>query len=290
MSIRRAVVTAASPAEKSLPLQTLVDQQGEPKTALQLIADEAVGAGVEEICVVICPGEATNYEKAAGEHANRLTFIEQANPRGYGDALYRARDFVGNDSFLHLVGDHVYISQREEGCAKQLVNLANEEACAVSGVQASRETLLPYFGAVGGHRTGSGNDLYEISKVLEKPTPTLAEQELNIAGLRASHYLCLSGMHVLTPMVMELLEETIQNSKSGETIQLSPALDTLSKRERYLALEIKGRRYNIGVKYGLLKSQLALALSGKDRDEVLTELLDLVAAKNESDSAVGNGR
>ena len=239
---------------------------------------------------MICPGEAANYEKAAGEHANRLTFIEQDSPRGYGDALFRARNFVGNDSFLHLVGDHVYISQRDEGCAKQLVNLANEEACAVSGVQASRETLLPYFGAIGGHRTGSGNDLYEISKVLEKPTPTLAEQELNIAGLRASHYLCLSGMHVLTPTVMELLEETIHNSKPTETIQLSPALNTLAKRERYLALEIKGRRYNIGVKYGLLKSQLALALSGKDRDEVLTELLDLVAAKSESGSTVGNGR
>ena len=290
MSIRRAVVTAASPAEKSLPLQNLVDQQGEPKTALQLIADEAVGAGVEEICVVICPGEAANYEKAAGEHANRLTFIEQDSPRGYGDALYRARDFVGNDSFLHLVGDHVYISQRDEGCAKQLVTLANEEACSVSGVQASRETLLPYFGAVGGRRTGTGNDLYEISKVLEKPTPTQAEQELNIAGLRASHYLCLSGMHVLTPTVMELLEQMIHDSQPSEIIQLSPALDTLAKRERYLAMEIKGRRYNIGVKYGLLKSQLALALSGKDRDEVLTELLDLVAAKAESSSAIGNGR
>ena len=290
MSIRRAVVTAASPAEKSLPLQTLVDQQGESKTALQLIADEAVGAGVEEICVVICPGEADNYQKAAGEHSNRLTFIEQDHPRGYGDALFRARDFVGNDSFLHLVGDHVYISQGDEGCAKQLVTLANEESCAVSGVQATRETLLPYFGTIGGSRTGTGNDLYEISKVLEKPTPTLAEQELNIAGLRASHYLCLSGMHVLTPTVMELLEQRIHESPASETIQLSPALDTLAHRERYLAMEIKGRRYNIGVKYGLLKSQMALALSGKDRDEVLTEMLDLVAAQPESNSPIGHGR
>ena len=290
MSIRRAIVTAASPAEKSLPLQNLVDQQGEPKTALQLIADEAVSAGVEEICVVICPGEAANYEKAAGEHANRLTFVEQDNPRGYGDALYRAKEFVGTDSFLHLVGDHVYISQRDEGCAQQLVTLANQESCAVSGVQATRETLLPYFGAIGGRRTGAGNDLYEISKVLEKPTPTLAEQDLNMAGLRASHYLCLSGMHVLTPTVMELLEQMIHDAPAGEMIQLSPALDTLAKRERYLAMEIKGRRYNIGVKYGLLKSQMALALSGKDRDEVLTELLDLVAAQPGTSSPVGNGR
>jgi UTP--glucose-1-phosphate uridylyltransferase len=290
MSIRRAVVTAAAPDQKSLPLQNLVDQQGEPKTALQLIADEAVGAGVEEICVVVCPGEAANYEKAAGEHANRLTFIEQDNPRGYGDALYRARDFVGDNSFLHLVSDHVYISQRDEGCAEQLVNVANAESCAVSGVQATRENLLPYFGAIGGRLTGQRSGLYEVSKVLEKPTPTLAEQELNVAGLRASHYLCLSGMHVLTPSVMELLGKMIQNLGPGETIQLSSALDELAKREKYLAMEIKGRRYNIGVKYGLLKSQMALALSGKDRDEVLTEMLDLVAAQPESNAPVGNGR
>jgi len=290
MSICRAVVTAASPAEKSLPLQNLVDQQGAPKTALQLIADEAVEAGIDEICVVICPGEAANYEKAAGEHASRLTFIEQDNPRGYGDALFRARDFVGSDPFLHLVGDHVYISQGADGCAKQLVSLANEESCAVSGVQATRETLLPYFGAVGGRRIGKGNDLYEINKVLEKPTPTLAEQELNVAGLRASHYLCMSGMHVLTPAVMELLEQAIHDSPADQSIQLSPALDILAKRERYLALEIKGRRYNIGVKYGLLKSQMALALSGKDRDEVLSEMLELVAAQPEATSPVANGR
>ena len=277
MSIRRAVGTAAASDQKSLPLQNLVDQRGEAKTALQLIADEAVGAGVEEICVVICPGEAKNYEKAAGQHANRLTFIEQDKPRGYGDALLRAREFVQNESFLHLVSDHVYISQKETGCAKQLVDLANEESCAVSGVQATRENLLPYFGTIGGRRATGRTDLYDVTTVIEKPTPTLAEQELNVAGLRASHYLCLSGMHVLTPTVMDLLAENLAALKPDESLSLSPALQALAKRERYLALEIQGRRYNIGVKYGLLKSQMALALSGKDRDEVLTEMLDLLA-------------
>jgi len=86
------------------------------------------------------------------------------------------------------------------------------------------------------------------------------------------------------------LEQAIHDSPADQSIQLSPALDILAKRERYLALEIKGRRYNIGVKYGLLKSQMALALSGKDRDEVLTELLDLVAAQPESTSPIANGR
>ncbi|MFK7769571.1 MAG: sugar phosphate nucleotidyltransferase [Mariniblastus sp.] len=290
MSILKAVITAAAPGQKSLPLQSLVDQNGIRKTALQLIANEAVDAGVEEICVVICPGSQSNYEKAAGEHASRLTFVEQENPRGYGDALYRAKDFVKNEPFLHLVSDHVYISGHESGYAKQLVDVATAESCAVSSVEPTRENLLAYFGAIGGMRVPNSPKLYEIKTVKEKPTPTMAEQELVVAGLRASHYLCLSGMHVLTPTVMELLGEHIENSPSDAKIQLSPALELLCARERFLATEIDGTRYNIGVKYGLLRSQLALALSGKDRDQILTELLELVAVGQQPAAALGQGK
>ena len=81
MSIRRAVITAAAPDQKSLPLQSLVDQNGEPKTALELILEESVEAGAEEICVIACPGTSDSYARAAGPHASRLTFIEQTNPR-----------------------------------------------------------------------------------------------------------------------------------------------------------------------------------------------------------------
>lgn len=282
MSISKAVITAAAPDQKSLPLQSLVDPHGIDKTALQLIAEEAVSAGIEEICVVICPGEQANYEKAAGEHASRLTFVEQDNPRGYGDALYRARDFVDNDPFLHLISDHVYISQTDKGYARQVVDVASMESCCVSSVQSTRENLLPFFGAIGGMRVANRSSLYEIKTVLEKPTPTQAEQELVVAGLRASHYLCLSGMHVLMPSVMEVLAEKIQNAGPHESINLSSSLQSIARRERYLATEIEGTRYNIGVKYGLLKAQLALALSGRDRDEILTELLGLVATHPDS--------
>ena len=284
MSILKAVITAAAPAQKSLPLQSLVDQRGKRKTALQLIVDEAIEAGVEEVCIVICPGEEQNYEIAAGEHASRLTFVVQDEPRGYGDALFQAKNFVGKDSFLHLVSDHVYISSSEKGYTRQLIEVAEVESCSVSAVQSTRENLLPYFGAIGAKRVANNDRLYEVSTVIEKPTPTLAEQELIVAGLRASHYLCFAGVHVLTPTVMEILESEIQSSQN-QTIQLSSSLRKLASRERYLAAEVEGSRFNIGVKYGLLKSQLALALSGKDRDEILTELLGIVAV-----SQSGNGQ
>ena len=62
---------------------------------------------------------------------------------------------------------------------------------------------------------------------------------------------------------------------------LTDALSRLAGKERYLALELHGRRYDIGVRYGLLTAQLALAFEGKDRDEVLSNLVELLASKGE---------
>src|SRR5438105_15296070 len=107
------------------------------------------------------------------------------------------------------------------------------------------------------HLAASRKGLYEISEVLEKATPTQAEQTLIVPGLRAGHYLCFFGMHVLTPTVMELLEEQVSSSKPSARIELSPALAKLAGKERYLALEVQGARYNIGLRYGLLHAQLA---------------------------------
>ena len=193
MNITKAVITAAAPDQKSLPLQSLVDQQGVKKTALQLIVEEAVNAGVEEISVIICPGCSGDYEAAAGELTGRLTFIEQNNPRGYGDALLRAKSFVGDDPFLHLVSDHVYISRSEKSCAKQVVELAEKEVCAVSAVQSTREHLLTYFGAVGGQREINRDDLYRVTSVIEKTDTNPSRTGLNRRGSASQSLLVSLG-------------------------------------------------------------------------------------------------
>lgn len=277
MRISKAVITAAGPDQGNLPLQTLVDRDGQHRTALQLIVAEAVSAGIDDICVVVRPGDCDAFTQAAGEYASRLFFVEQHDPRGYGDALLRSADFVGDEPFLHLVSDHLYLSAIEKSCARQLVDLAKQEQCAVSAVQATRENMLPYFGTVGALRVTGSRDLYKVNKVIEKPTPTIAEQELIVAGLRAGFYLCLFGMHVLTPTVMEILQDSLSGIKNGKRVQLSDALSELARRERYLALQVDGVRHNIGIKYGLLRSQLALALSGGDREQILADLVEMLA-------------
>jgi UTP--glucose-1-phosphate uridylyltransferase len=279
MRITKAVVTAAGRSQRTLPLQTLIDRDGQQKPMLRIIMEEALRAGIENVCLIVCPGDEPAYHEAAGEHAGRLKFVQQTRPLGYGHAVYCAREFVGSDPFLHLVGDHLYVSRGAQGCAQQLVEAAQAEACTVSGVQASRESLLPYYGTIGGRRVPGHRELYVVEDVIEKPTPTEAEQRLLVPGLRAGHYLCLFGMHVLTPTIMEILARAVERAGESGTVNFAPALAELARHERCLALEMQGWRYDVGVKYGLLSAQMALALSGRDRDEVLAKLLELLALR-----------
>lgn len=279
VEIKKAVLTAAGQSQRALPLQTLVDRDGHTKTALRILIEEILSAGIEELCVVICPGDQAAYSNAAGGHAKRIHFIEQHEARGYGHAVFCAREFTAKDAFLLLVGDHLYVSKKNgTRCAQQLVEIARAENCAVSAVQPTHESKLPFYGATGGQLVSGRQNLYEVSEVLEKPTPTEAEQKLIVPGLRAGHYLCFFGMHVLTPAVMELLAEDLTPKKLRQA-QLTSALARLTQRERFLAAELSGRRYDIGVKYGLLTAQLALALDGGDREEVLHLLVELLARR-----------
>jgi UTP--glucose-1-phosphate uridylyltransferase len=280
MNIRKAVITAAGRNQRTLPVQALIDRDGAEKSVLGILVDEALSAGVEEIAVVVARGDELPYSKVVGDHAGRLRFIPQDQPLGYGHAVFCAREFTGDAPFLHLVGDHLAVSKGEKSCARQLLETALAEACAVSAVQATRENLLPYFGAVGGRRVQGRNDLYLIDTVIEKPTPTEAELRLIIPGLRTGHYLCFFGMHVLTPAVMALLAQRVAEAGDRGGVTLSSALAALATREKYLALEERAHRYDVGVKYGLLKAQLALALSGRDREEVLAHLVELLAQRS----------
>lgn len=278
MRIRKAVITAAAPAQRRLPLQNLINRDGAERSVIGILIDEILSARVEEICVVICPGDGELYAAVLGAQAARVTFIEQHEPRGYGHAIHCALPFTGGDPFLHLVSDHLYVSPEGTGCATQLIEAAEAEQCAISAVQATREGQLTSFGAVGGQRLSAAGALYKIDTVLEKPTPTEAEQKIIVPGLRAGHYLCFFGMHVLTPAVQTILGELLAAGPAAR-VTLSSALAELATRERYLALQMTDRRYDLGARYGLLNAQLAVALSGGDRAEILSNIVELLAVR-----------
>jgi len=272
VKVAKAVITAAGTNQRMLPLQTLVDRDGVSKSALAILAGEITAAGIGEIAVIVCPGDEAAYAAAAGPLARQMRFIPQSEALGYGHAVHCAAEFTANDAFLLMVGDHLYTSRTETSCTAQLLVTAAAGKCAVSAVQATHESKLPYYGCIGGRRVPGSDRLYEIETVIEKPTPTEAEQKLVVPGLRAGNYLCFFGMHVLTPSVMEILGHQLTDGRAD----LSQALAETARRERYLAHELQGRRHDIDLHYGLLTTQLALGLAGKDRDEVLALLVELL--------------
>jgi UTP--glucose-1-phosphate uridylyltransferase len=283
LHVRKAIVTAAAPSQRTLPLQTLIDSDSSKKSLLCILIEQSLAAGIEEIGVVVCPGDETPYAQAAGIHASSVRFIPQAEPRGYGHAIHCARSFTAGDPFLHIVGDHLYVSTAPKPSAVRLVELAQKEHCSVSGVYPTRESLLPRYGTVGGRRVPSRSDLYRVDTVIEKPTPTEAEQRLLVSGIRAGYYLCFCGIHVFTPRVMEILDRKLAEC-SDCSVTLVDALAELARQEQYLAIEDEGRRYDLGEPYGLMIAQLALALSGPDRSEVLTQMLEILADRELSGS------
>ncbi|QTN33187.1 UTP--glucose-1-phosphate uridylyltransferase [Akkermansiaceae bacterium] len=272
MKIRKAVITAAGPDQRLLPLQAVTSRSGTSQTALQVLLDEVFTAGIGSAAVVVAAGDTEAYRKAAGPHEEQVVFIEQSEPSGYGDAILQATGFIGGDPFLLMVSDHLYLSHTESSCVSQLLAMAERNGCSVSAVQATHESKLPLYGAVGGVKVPQSAGLYEIRNVIEKPSPTLAEQHLTIPGLRAAQYLCFFGMHALSPKFLEIL--------GGAEKGVSPALRELAKSERCLAYEIAGRRFNLDEQNGMLIAQLALALDGPQRDGVLVSLLELLATSS----------
>jgi UTP--glucose-1-phosphate uridylyltransferase len=278
MQIRKAVITAAGRDQRNLPMQTLFDQHGVERSVLSLVVREAVRAGVTDVCIVVWPGDEEPYARLLAGDGAHLTFVQQKEARGYAHAVFSARSFVKDEPFLHFVGDHIYVGTESSGSAKRLVEAAASEGCAISAVQVTRESQLPYYGTVGGQPVPGKPGFYRVETVREKPTPTEAEQHLIVPGLRSGQYLCFYGMHVLTPAIFEILAGLLSQSTSGRG-SLSAALAVLAEREQYLAMIQAGQRFDVGVKYGLFNAQLALALSGQDRDDVLTQILNVLATR-----------
>src|SRR5882724_1124790 len=173
--VRKAVITAAGRGTRQYPASSavqkemfpLVDRDGLTKPVIQIIAEEALDAGIEEVCIITSPGEERFYREyfrrldgddvkafrgkdwailqseKLGAFGERLHFAEQKTPEGFGHAVYSAKEFVGSDPFLLLLGDHVYISDIKERCAKQLISVYERYMCdAVTGVQPTIEKLL----------------------------------------------------------------------------------------------------------------------------------------------------
>jgi UTP-glucose-1-phosphate uridylyltransferase/mevalonate kinase len=276
--VRKAVIPAAGfgtrlfPASKATKkeLFPIVDRDGIAKPAVLLIVEEALQAGVEEVIIIVQEHDLAdfqsffnvqisieNYNKLSSqfqeyshrllEMGRRVSFAIQPTQEGFGHAIYCAREAVGDEPFLLMLGDHLYRSHVEKSCAQQLLDTYHQHGVSVLGLRRTPEEKIANFGTVTGVWM-EDDQLLSVTEFAEKPTIDYARHNLTVPGFPAGEYLTVFGQYVITPQLFEYLEEHItHNVRERGEFQLTSALDRLRQGDGFLGLVIEGQRYDIGL-------------------------------------------
>lgn len=282
MKIRKAVIPAAGfgtrmlPATKTIPKEMLILVD---RPIIHHIVEEAAAAGIEDILIVTSRGKAamedyfdyapeieaslrrTGKEDLA-EQMRRVAdmanifYIRQKQTLGLGHAVLCARDFVGDEPFAVLLGDDVMRS--ETPVIGQLVRTAETYGAAVVGAQ---EVSLGVIGRYSSLDVSPVDGrVYDVGRVIEKPWPEQVYSRFAILG-----------RYVLTPAIFDILE-TLPPGFGGE-IQLTDAINILCARDRVMALDFEGARYDTGNLNGYLEATVDLALGHAELGPWLKEFL-----------------
>ncbi len=274
--IRKAVVPAAGfgtrmfPASKAVKkeLAPIVDRDGLAKPVVQVVVEEAVRAGIEEIALVIQPGDRPLFEAFfrsplspqhynglptdLREHARylrtlgrRVTFVFQEEPEGFGDAVLRAREWVGGEPFLLMLGDHVYRSDADEPCAAQVVSAHEGTGGSVLGLCVTPEEEVSNFGVASGVWEEGGARL-AVTELAEKPSLEYARSRLRVEGVEDG-FLSFFGLYALEAAVFDHLQRLRDaNLRRGGEFQLTDALEMLRREEGCWGVLVAGERYDTG--------------------------------------------
>ncbi len=283
--VRKAVIPAAGfgtrlfPATKAVKkeLFPVIDREGRAKPVILTIVEEALSAGIEEVCIIVqkedrdvfeeifcMPPTIGNFNKLTRAQqqycrqltdiGNRITFLAQESQEGFGHAVHGARDWVGDEPFLLLLGDHLYSSDTDISCARQIIDVF--EACgqSVVGVETTPVAEVGHFGCVTGIWKEEGRTL-DITEFTEKPDAAYAAEHLHVEGMDANDFLTVFGQYVLTPKVFDFLGENIRmNLRERGEFQLTSCLDRVRQEEGFIACRIRGRRHDIGNPVAYLRS------------------------------------
>ena len=155
---------------------------------------------------------------------------------------------------------------------------------AATGVQPTLERLLHMFGVIRGQPIDAARGIYKAEMIVEKPAIAFARENLATGGLPAGNYLAHFGLHVFSPKIFDSLEHLIRNNirERGE-FQLTAAQEHLRQHtEKYWCVVTQGQRYDTGIPYGLMETQLALALTGIHRTEICEAIARILATQVKS--------
>jgi UTP--glucose-1-phosphate uridylyltransferase len=192
-----------------------------------------------------------------------MSYVEQTAQEGFGHAVYSAREWVGGEPFLLMLGDHIYASSTPQRCATQLLDAHAELGGTVLAVERLGEDQLPLCGTVRGEALTTPAGAYRVTEFAEKPAVDYARRNLRTPGLGDAEYLCVFGQYAIDPAVFDVLRHMIERDirEAGE-IQFTGALEALRiQGVGSFALETKGRRRDTGVPMEYARTIHALAFS-----------------------------
>jgi len=267
--VRKAVIPAAGFGTRMYP-STIVDRDGRAKPIIQIIIEEAVSAGIEEIGIVVqesdrdlfedvlkspprpelqakLSDEKREYSEYLATLGDRITILSQTEQEGFGHAVYCARDWVGDEPFLLLLGDHIYTSAIESSCASQMVSAYQQQHTSVIGITVMQADVIQKAGCVGG-KWQTDKSILSISEIYEKPTIEYAQAHLKVLGMADDEFLGVFGMYILEPTIFDLLGSEINNNErfKGE-FQLTTCLDKLRQQNGAIAYLVQGQYYDTGM-------------------------------------------
>lgn len=285
MQIKKAIIPAAGLGTRFLPATKAMPKEMLPildKPTIQYIVEEAARAGIEDIIIVTGKHkraiedhfdsqkelESTLYEKDKLELLDRVQYstdlanifyIRQKEQKGLGDAIYTAKQFIGNEPFAVLLGDDIVES--ENPAIKQLMEQYETTGKSVIGVQTVPDSETHRYGIIA-PKSQSGS-LYEVNRFVEKPEKGTAPSNLAIMG-----------RYILSPKIFDYLET--QTEGSGGEIQLTDAIERLNKNDKVYAFDFEGQRYDVGEKTGFVKTTIEYALKDEEmRNEIIHYLKSL---------------
>jgi UTP-glucose-1-phosphate uridylyltransferase/mevalonate kinase len=276
--VHKAVIPAAGfgtrlfPASKALKkeLFPIIDGDGKAKPVIMAIIEEAIHSGIEEICLIVqredqalfedffcCPPRPENLNKLSVESrkylnyimelGHRISFVVQETQDGFGHAVYCAKEWVGNEPFLLMLGDHLYASENAVPCAQQLMRVYEKTRESVVGLKVTAADEIHLYGCTAGVWKDD-QSILSITEFIEKPSLEDAQAHLQVEGLEEGFYLTLFGQYILKPDIFKYLEENISHNirEKGE-FQLTSCLDRLRQEDGFSGYIVKGRRFDIGV-------------------------------------------
>lgn len=271
--VTKAVIPVAGFGTRFLPFTKAVPKAMLPvvnRPAVEIIIDEAYQSGIKEIALIvgqnkevlqahfgdnevlnnalIKSGKSDFYQAVNKYKDLKITFIEQVEQKGTAHAIGLAKDFVGSQPFAVMFGDDLMYNKVP--VIKQLIDAYGQKRATVIGCKRVPFDQVSKYATV--EYESEENNLYKISKIIEKPKKE--EIKSNLSPL---------GRYVCSNEIFEIIQG-LKPGKNGE-YQFTDALDVISREIGGYALEFEGIRYDMGDRLGFLKANVEFAL----RDENL---------------------